>query len=81
MAAFAGALLGFLKNNISRRTSLLLYFFEILLIGLAIILSNATGVSIAIVVMVGLFHVITEILKINQGMEQWLLVIKKMEHE
>ena len=64
-----------------RKTAIFLYFFELLLIGLALLISDSTGVSVAIVIMVGLFHIITEILRINQGMEQWLLVIRKMERE
>ena len=64
-----------------RKTSIFLYFFELLLVGLALLISDSTGVSVAIVIMVGLFHIITEILRINQGMEQWLLVIRKMERE
>jgi UDP-GlcNAc:undecaprenyl-phosphate/decaprenyl-phosphate GlcNAc-1-phosphate transferase len=64
-----------------RRTSLFLYVFEILLVLLALFVSNSTGVSIVIVIMVILFHVITEILRINQQMERWLAVIKKMERE
>jgi len=48
---------------------------------LALFLTNSTGVSIAIGIMILLFHMITEVLKINQGMEKWLVVIKKMERE
>ena len=64
-----------------RRTSLFLYAFEALLILLAMFLSNSTGVSIVIVIMVFLFHVVTKILRVNQEMENWLAVIKKMERE
>ena len=52
-----------------------------MLILLALFLSNSTGVSIIIFLMVLLFHGMTVMLRINQGMEKWLTVIKKMELE
>lgn len=64
-----------------RKTSLFLYCFQILLILLALALSGSTPVSIVLAVMVILFHLTTEVFRINQGMEQWLAVIKKMEVE
>ena len=64
-----------------RKTSLSLYCFEILLILLALFLSNSTGVSIVILLMVAMFHGMTVILRINQEMEKWLAIIKKMELE
>ena len=64
-----------------RKTSISLYCFELLLILLAFFLTNSTGVSIIIFLMVALFHGITVVLHINQEMEKWLAVIKKMELE
>jgi len=64
-----------------RKTSFALYSLEILLILLALFLSNSTGVSIVILLMVAMFHGMTAILRINQEMELWLAVIKKMELE
>ena len=64
-----------------RKTSISLYCFELLLILLALFLSNSTGVSIVIFLMVALFHSITVVLRINQEMEKWLAVIRKMELE
>ena len=64
-----------------RKTSLFLYLFETVLILMAMLLSNPAGVSIIIVIMVILFHVVTVILRINQGVEKWLVIVRKMERE
>jgi UDP-GlcNAc:undecaprenyl-phosphate GlcNAc-1-phosphate transferase len=64
-----------------RKTAFSLYFFAILLVLLALLLSNFKGVSIVILLMVGIAHVLTLVLRINKGMEKWLAVIKKMELE
>ena len=35
------------------------------------------GFEIMLILMVGMFHTMTVLLRINQGMEKWLLVIPK----
>ena len=64
-----------------KKTALFLYAFELVLLACAFFLHGIAGISIAILVMVLLFHFITEILRINQGVETWLAIIKKMENE
>lgn len=64
-----------------RKTSVALYSFEVILILLALFLSNSTSVSIIILLMVIMFHAMTGILRINQEMEKWLAVIRRMEFE
>lgn len=64
-----------------KKTSMILYCFSLLLILLAAVLPYATGMSITIISMVVIFHIITEILRINQGVETWLAIIKKIERE
>jgi UDP-GlcNAc:undecaprenyl-phosphate GlcNAc-1-phosphate transferase len=64
-----------------RKTAFSLYFFEILLILLALLLSDYKGISIVLLLMVGIAHLLTLVLRINKGMEKWLAVIKKMELE
>jgi UDP-GlcNAc:undecaprenyl-phosphate/decaprenyl-phosphate GlcNAc-1-phosphate transferase len=64
-----------------RKTTGILCSFEGMLILLAVVLPNAAGISIAILIMVFLFHIITLFLRINQGMEEWLKIVKKMEKE
>jgi UDP-GlcNAc:undecaprenyl-phosphate GlcNAc-1-phosphate transferase len=64
-----------------RKTCFILYVFSLLLIMLASMLPHAAGISIAILTMVFLFHAITVGLRINQGVEEWLKVIKKMERD
>jgi UDP-GlcNAc:undecaprenyl-phosphate/decaprenyl-phosphate GlcNAc-1-phosphate transferase len=64
-----------------RKTAFALYFFEILLILLALLFSNFKGVSIIILLMVGIPHALTLVLRINKGMEKWLAIIRKMELE
>jgi UDP-GlcNAc:undecaprenyl-phosphate GlcNAc-1-phosphate transferase len=62
-----------------RKIAFSLYSFEILLVLLALLLSNFKGVSIIILLMVGIAHVLTLVLRVNKSMEKWLAVIKKME--
>jgi len=64
-----------------RKTTSILCSFELMLILLAAVLPNAASISIAILIMVFLFHIITLFLRINQGMEEWLKIVKKMEKE
>jgi UDP-GlcNAc:undecaprenyl-phosphate/decaprenyl-phosphate GlcNAc-1-phosphate transferase len=64
-----------------RKTAFSLYFFEILLVLLALLLSNFKGVSIIILLMVGIPHVLTLVLRVNKSMEKWLAIIRKMELE
>jgi len=64
-----------------KKTAVFLYCFELLLLCCAFLLQGIAGISIAILIMVLLFHLITEILRINQGVETWLAIIKKMEKE
>jgi len=64
-----------------RKTTGILCSFELMLIFLAAVLPNAASISIAILIMVFLFHIITLFLRINQGMEEWLKIVKKMEKE
>jgi UDP-GlcNAc:undecaprenyl-phosphate GlcNAc-1-phosphate transferase len=58
-----------------------LYFFELLLILLALLLSNFKGVSVILLLMVAIAHLLTLVLRVNKGMEKWLAFIKKMELE
>jgi UDP-GlcNAc:undecaprenyl-phosphate GlcNAc-1-phosphate transferase len=62
-----------------RKTAFSLYLFAILLVLLALLMTNFKGVSIVILLMVGMSHVLTLILRINKGMEKWLAFIRKME--
>jgi UDP-GlcNAc:undecaprenyl-phosphate GlcNAc-1-phosphate transferase len=64
-----------------RKTTYILYTFSLLLVILAIILPHVTSMSITIVSMVIIFHIITEILKLNQGVEKWMAILKKIERE
>jgi len=64
-----------------RKTSFSLYFFEIVLVLLALLFSHFKGVSVVILLMVGLSHALTLVLRINKGMERWLAFIRKMELE
>ena len=64
-----------------RKTAFSLYVFAILLVLLALLLSDYRGISIVILLMVVIAHVLTLILRINKSMEKWLAVIKKMELE
>jgi UDP-GlcNAc:undecaprenyl-phosphate/decaprenyl-phosphate GlcNAc-1-phosphate transferase len=64
-----------------RKTAFALYAFSVLLIVLAFLLPNATGMSFAIVSMVFIFQILTEILRLNQGVVTWTAIIKKMERE
>jgi len=64
-----------------RKTTLILCSFEVVLILLATVLPHAASISIAILIMVFLFHIITIVLRINQGVEEWLKIVKKMEVE
>jgi UDP-GlcNAc:undecaprenyl-phosphate/decaprenyl-phosphate GlcNAc-1-phosphate transferase len=64
-----------------RKTMLMLCFFEIFLILLASIIPHVANISLAILIMVFLFHIITVFLRINQGVEEWLKIVKKMETE
>ena len=64
-----------------KKTALILCSFEILLVLLAAILPFTSSISLAILFMVFLFHIITIGMRINQGMEEWLKIIKKMELE
>jgi UDP-GlcNAc:undecaprenyl-phosphate/decaprenyl-phosphate GlcNAc-1-phosphate transferase len=64
-----------------RKIAFSLYSFEILLVLLALLLSNFNGVSIIILLMVGIAHVLTLVLRVNKSMEKWLAIIKKMEVE
>jgi UDP-GlcNAc:undecaprenyl-phosphate/decaprenyl-phosphate GlcNAc-1-phosphate transferase len=64
-----------------RKTALSLYFFEILLVLFALLLSNFKGVSIILLLMVGVPHLLTLVLRVNKGMEKWLAIIRKMELE
>ena len=64
-----------------RRTARFLYVFELLLVGMALVLSGSTQVSVIIGVMVISFHCITEVLRVNHAMEYWMTVIKRMERE
>lgn len=64
-----------------RKTTYILYAFAMLLVLLASVLPYATGMSITIIVMVLVFHITTEILRINQGMEKWIALLKKIERE
>jgi UDP-GlcNAc:undecaprenyl-phosphate/decaprenyl-phosphate GlcNAc-1-phosphate transferase len=64
-----------------RKTTYALYLFSFLLIMLALLLPNATGMSFAIISMVFIFQSITEILRLNQGVVKWTAIIKKMERE
>ena len=64
-----------------RKTMLMLCSFEIFLILLASIIPHVANISLAILIMVFLFHIITVFLRINQGVEEWLKIVKKMETE
>lgn len=64
-----------------RKTTFILYAFALLLVLLATVLPHATGMSITILLMVIIFHITTEILRINQGMEKWIAILKKIERE
>jgi UDP-GlcNAc:undecaprenyl-phosphate GlcNAc-1-phosphate transferase len=64
-----------------RRTCLLLYTFEILMITMAALLPHATGVSYTIVAMVLGFHIVTKVLWLNQEVEKWLKIVKGIETE
>lgn len=62
-----------------RKTCYFLYSFALLLILIAIFVPNTDYMSTVIILMVVLFHIITEVLRVNQGVEKWLKVIRKME--
>jgi UDP-GlcNAc:undecaprenyl-phosphate GlcNAc-1-phosphate transferase len=64
-----------------RKTAFSLYFFEIMLVLLALLLPDFKGASIVILLMVGIAHVLTMVLRVNKDMEKWLAVIRKMELE
>jgi UDP-GlcNAc:undecaprenyl-phosphate GlcNAc-1-phosphate transferase len=62
-----------------RKTSMILCSFEVILIILAAVLPYAASISLVILIMVFCFHFITVFLRINQGVEDWLKVVKQME--
>lgn len=62
-----------------RKTCYFLYSFSLLLLAIAFFAPFSTYISITIFLMVLLFNIITEILRINQGVEKWLKIIQKME--
>ncbi len=62
-----------------RKTCYFLYSFAFLLLIISFFAPIHTYISITIFLMVFLFNIITEILRINQGVEKWLKIIHKME--
>jgi UDP-GlcNAc:undecaprenyl-phosphate GlcNAc-1-phosphate transferase len=64
-----------------RKTAFSIYFFAVLLILIALLLGNFKGVSMVILLMVGVLHLLTLVLRVNKGLEKWLAFIRKMELE
>lgn len=62
-----------------RKTCYFLYTFSLILLIIAAFAPVHTYISLTIFIMVFLFNIITEILRINQAVEKWLKIIQKME--